>query len=101
MRERNADQFLVNDPAGVGAPLYFMKVPGPKVGTYRLQLDLLTDWSMSDEVDRLVKLGARLIEVRQDPEPLGKAGGRPARGLAPPQDCGHDLGHLQRFRGAG
>ena len=66
VRERNPDEYLVSDPAGKAFPLYFMKVPEPKVGKNRFHLDLVTEGSMSEEVDRLVKLGARLIDVRQD-----------------------------------
>src|SRR5882757_4765822 len=44
---------------------FFMKVPEPKVGKNRFHLDLVTDGSMSEEVERLVKLGARVIDVRQ------------------------------------
>jgi Glyoxalase-like domain len=66
VRERNPDEYLVSDPAGKAFPLYFMKVPEPKVGKNRFHLDLVTDGSMSEEVDRLVKLGARVIDVRQD-----------------------------------
>jgi len=68
--ERNPDEFLVSDPAQVAAPLYFMRVPEPKVGKNRLHLDFVTDGPMSDAVDRLVALGARLVEVRQDPDNL-------------------------------
>ena len=70
VRERNPDEYLVSDPTGTASPLYFMQVPEPKVGKNRFHLDLLTDGSMSDEVDRLIKLGARFVEVRQDPETL-------------------------------
>jgi hypothetical protein len=70
IRERNTDEYLVSDPAGKAFPLYFMKVPEPKVGKNRFHLDLETDGSMSEEVDRLVKLGARLVDVRQDPATL-------------------------------
>ena len=66
VRERNPDEYLVSDPAGKAFPLYFMKVPEPKVGKNRFHLDLVTEGSMSEEVDRLVKLGARLVDVRQD-----------------------------------
>jgi hypothetical protein len=68
MRQRNPDEFLVYDPGGSAAPLYFMRVPEPKVGKNRWHVDLITDGSMADEVDRLVGLGAHLVEVRQDPE---------------------------------
>jgi len=69
-RERNIGEYLVSEPQGRAFPLYFMKVPEPKVGKNRFHLDLVTDGSMSEEVERLVKLGARLVEVRQDPDTL-------------------------------
>lgn len=65
--ERNPEEFLVGDPAGEATPLYFMRVPEPKVGKNRLHLDLVTEGSLDDEVTRLQGLGARLVEVRQDP----------------------------------
>ena len=65
--QRNPDEFLVSDPAGAGATLYFMKVPEPKVGKNRLHLDMVTSGSMEAEVARLVEAGAELVEVRQDP----------------------------------
>jgi Glyoxalase-like domain len=65
--QRNPGEFQVSDPAGVGATLYFMKVPEPKVGKNRLHLDLVTSGSMEDEVMRLAGAGAELVEVRQDP----------------------------------
>ena len=67
--ERNPDEFLVSDPDGVATPLYFMKVPEPKVGKNRLHLDLSAA-SMDDEVERLVDIGARFVERRQDPDTL-------------------------------
>jgi len=70
VHERNTDEFLVSDPAGVAFPMYFMKVPEPQVGKNRWHVDLETPGDMSDEVDRLVELGARLVEVRQDPDTL-------------------------------
>ena len=66
--ERNTDEFLVSDPAGSATPLYFMRVPEPKVGKNRLHLDLVTDGPLEDEVSRLRALGARLVEVRRDPD---------------------------------
>ena len=65
--ERNVDEFLVRDPAGLAAPLYFMRVPEPKTEKNRLHLDLVTDGLLDDEVNRLTGLGARLVQVRQDP----------------------------------
>lgn len=68
--ERNTDEFLVNDPAGKATPLYFMRVPEPKIGKNRLHLDLVTDGSLDDEISRLRALGARLVEVRHDPDTM-------------------------------
>jgi hypothetical protein len=68
VRERNTDEFYVSDPKGSGTSPYFMKVPEPKVGKNRWHIDVLVAGSMSDEVDRLVGLGARMVEVRQDPD---------------------------------
>ena len=65
--QRNTDEFQVSDPTGAGGPLYFMKVPEPKVGKNRLHLDLVTSGSMEAEVIRLVGAGAQVVEVRQDP----------------------------------
>ena len=68
--ERNAEEFLVRDPAGLAAPLYFMKVPEPRTQKNRLHLDVVTDGPLGDEVDRLTGLGAHLVEFRQDPDTL-------------------------------
>lgn len=68
--ERNRDEYLVSDPAGTACPLYFMKVPEPKSGKNRLHVDLVTEGSLDDEITRLKELGARLVEVRRDPDTL-------------------------------
>jgi hypothetical protein len=68
--ERNTDEFLVHGKPGGPTPLYFMKVPEPKVSKNRLHLDLLTEGSLDDEVLRLTGLGAHLVGVRQDPQAL-------------------------------
>jgi len=65
--ERNVDEFLVRSPDRAAAPLYFMRVPEPKTEKNRLHLDLVTDGLLGDELNRLTGLGARLVEVRQDP----------------------------------
>lgn len=70
VHERNTDEFLVSDPEGVAFPMYFMKVPEPTAGKNRWHVDLETPGEMTDEVNRLVELGARLVEVRQDPDTL-------------------------------
>ena len=66
--ERNTDEFLVSDPAGSATPLYFMKVPEPKVGKNRLHLDLVTDDPLETEIARLRVLGATFVEIRHDPD---------------------------------
>lgn len=68
--ERNTDEFLVSDPGGSATPLYFMKVPEPKVGKNRMHLDLVTDGPLDDEIGRLRALGAHLVEVRHDPDTM-------------------------------
>ena len=68
--ERNSDEFLVRDLTEASTPLYFMKVPEPKVTKNRLHIDVLTDGPMEDEVRRLADAGAACIEVRQDPDTL-------------------------------
>jgi hypothetical protein len=68
--ERNVDEFLVRDPTGSAAPLYFMKVPEPRTEKNRLHLDVVTEGPLAAEVDRLTGLGARLVEFRQDPDTL-------------------------------
>jgi hypothetical protein len=65
--ERNVDEYLVRDPAGLAGSLYFMRVPEPKTEKNRLHLDLVTNGLLTDEVHRLTELGARFVEVRQDP----------------------------------
>ena len=68
--QRNPDEYGVRDPAGHDPGLYFMKVPEPKVGKNRLHLDFVTEGGLDDEVTRLTGLGARLVELRQDPDSL-------------------------------
>src|SRR6185437_6605716 len=52
---------------GAGPFLYFMKTPETRTGKNRLHLEVVTTWSMEDEVVRLADAGAELVEVRQDP----------------------------------
>jgi hypothetical protein len=67
--ERNRDEFQVGDEAS-GTPLYFMKVPEPKLGKNRLHVDVLASGTMADEVARLVAAGASVIDIRHDQESL-------------------------------
>lgn len=68
--ERNTDEFQVGESVPGRPSLYFMKVPEPKVVKNRLHLDLLTEGPMEPEVARLVEAGARVVEVREDPDSL-------------------------------
>jgi hypothetical protein len=68
--ERNPGEYLVSDRTGATTPLYFMAVPEPKVGKNRLHVDLVTEGPLDAEVERLQGLGARLVELRQDPASL-------------------------------
>lgn len=67
---RNEGEFQTSDPAGGRISLYFMAVPEPKRVKNSLHLDVITDGSMQVEVQRLIDLGAHLVEVRQDPDSL-------------------------------
>ena len=66
--ERNPDEFRVSDPKGQGSALYFMRVPEAKVVKNRLHIDLAAEGPMEAAVERLIGLGARVIDVRHDPQ---------------------------------
>ena len=57
----------LRDPVGHGHPLFFVNVPEPKTVKNRVHLDLVTDLSMADEVERLVAAGAEAIAVHKHP----------------------------------
>jgi predicted enzyme related to lactoylglutathione lyase len=65
---RNEGEYQVSDPSPGPTSLYFMGVPEPKVVKNRLHLDVLADGSTEAEVERLIELGAELVEVRRDPD---------------------------------
>jgi Glyoxalase-like domain len=68
--ERNTDEYQVGEGVPRRPSLYFMKVPERKVLKNRLHLDLITEGPMESEVARLVEAGARVVEVREDPDSL-------------------------------
>jgi hypothetical protein len=68
--ERNTDEYEVSQPSSGRSPLYFMNVPEPKTVKNRLHIDVTVDESLEDGVARLVALGAKLVDLRQDPETL-------------------------------
>ena len=58
------------DPAGVEPRLFFQRVPESKTAKNRVHLDVHVDEAEKPaEVDRLVALGARLVEVHSDRGP--------------------------------
>ena len=61
-------EVMLIDPTGAGQTLGFMKVPESKVVKNRVHLDLRPDGHMEDEVERLVALGATIVETLQDGE---------------------------------
>ena len=65
-----ADEVVLEPPAGspedgVSPDLLFLRVPDAKRGKNRLHLDLRPD-DQDAEVERLLKLGARRVDVGQD-----------------------------------
>ena len=67
--ERNAPDVIdISDPEGKGPGLYFVMVPEAKTVKNRLHLDLTTDTSIQDEVDRLVTAGARVESTHRHPQ---------------------------------
>ena len=61
-------EVAITDPTGAGPMVLFMTVPEAKTVKNRLHLDIVGAMRMADEVDRLVALGAEVVEVRRDPE---------------------------------
>jgi catechol 2,3-dioxygenase-like lactoylglutathione lyase family enzyme len=66
------------DPEGLllapdgGPALLFVPVPEPKTGKNRVHLDLVpTDRSRDEEVERLLGLGAELVDDRRRPDGSG------------------------------
>lgn len=75
--DRNTMRVLI-DGRGARPPLYFQRVPEPKTAKNRLHLDIRVSKGLSgderaarieEEVSRLVKLGATVVERRTPPEP--------------------------------
>ena len=53
------DPSVVIDPPGAGPTVWFNRVPEPKVAKNRVHLDV--DVASSDEIERLVSLGATVL----------------------------------------
>jgi predicted enzyme related to lactoylglutathione lyase len=56
-----------------GPSVLFLQVPESKAGKNRLHFDLRPDGPREQEVDRLVALGARLVDDRRNPDGTGWA----------------------------
>ena len=55
-------------PATGGVGIDVLPVPGVKAGKNRLHLDLRADGDSADELERLLSLGARRVDVGQAPD---------------------------------
>lgn len=63
--------WLVGDPDGVATRLVFVEVPEPKSGKNRVHIDLLPSEDGAGELDRIVALGATVVEDRRGLTPGG------------------------------
>ena len=64
------DVAACSDPAGAEPRLFFQRVPEPKVAKNRVHIDVHVDPADKDaEVERLVGLGAELVETHSDRGP--------------------------------
>jgi hypothetical protein len=65
------DVAAASDPAGTEPRLFFQRVPEDKVAKNRVHLDIhVPDDTKTAEVERLIGLGARLVEAHSDRGPL-------------------------------
>jgi len=72
--ESDAEEALAAPPGGGGPGLLFLRVPEPRTGKNRLHLDLQPqDLTREEEVDRLLGLGARVVDDRREPDATGWA----------------------------
>jgi Glyoxalase-like domain len=63
--ESTTDKAYVEAPGWGGPNLWFNRVPEPKTAKNRIHFDLRAPFSMEEEVERLTRLGASVVE-RQD-----------------------------------
>ncbi len=72
--DSTSDKAFVEAPGWGGPSMWFNRVPEPKTAKNRLHLDLRAPLEMEREVERLVGLGATVVQrsdhitVMQDPE---------------------------------
>ncbi len=67
------DEAYLVDPGGVHPPLLFLTVPEAKTAKNRLHLDLTPDGPREAEVERLLGLGATLVDDHRKPDGSGWA----------------------------
>jgi predicted enzyme related to lactoylglutathione lyase len=58
----DADGAACEDPTGSGTRLLFISVPEVKAGKNRLHMDITPSGKMEDEVQRLLALGATIVQ---------------------------------------
>ncbi len=64
--------WVVGDPDGLATRLVFVEVPEPKVVKNRVHVDLVPDdGSSTGELDRIVDLGALIVDDRRGRAPGG------------------------------
>jgi len=65
-RDRDEDAIEIGGPPGTGPTLVFLRVPEPKTVKNRLHIDVnATDRDQAAELERLLALGARPVDVGQ------------------------------------
>jgi hypothetical protein len=64
VREEASDEVVISAGAGTYPELCFVAVPDPKDGKNRLHLDLTPD-DQDAEVERLIDMGARHVDIGQ------------------------------------
>lgn len=64
--DSTAEKAFVEAPGWGGPNMWFNAVPEPKTAKNRLHLDLRAPGSVSDEVERLVALGATVVREADD-----------------------------------
>jgi predicted enzyme related to lactoylglutathione lyase len=67
LEEQDEDGVSVRDTVGIGPVLYFQRVPEAKAVKNRVHLDLRAEDTMAGEVDRLVALGASVLQEHRLP----------------------------------
>ncbi|HEV2344975.1 MAG TPA: VOC family protein [Actinocrinis sp.] len=70
--QEEPDEIILEPPAGspqdgVAPDLLFQRVPDPTAGKIRMHLDLRPD-DQQAEVDRLISLGAKKVDIGQGPD---------------------------------